>query len=132
MALRRRKLKVPPMPVCRPSPCPLQQCMALLGGAWTPNILWNLSGDPRRFNELRSDIPTISAKVLSTRLRMLQSKGVLSRSIVDTSPPSVEYALTDLGRELLPVIDAIDRVGRKLASDSADRARTGTDDRLGN
>ena len=103
------------MPACRPQPCPLQQCLELLGGAWTANILWNLSGDPRRFSELRGDIPEVSAKVLSARLRMLQEKGVLTRTALDTSPPSVEYALTDLGRELLPVINAIELAGRKLA-----------------
>lgn len=84
MVLRRRKLKVPPMPACRPLPCPLQQCMELLSGAWTPNILWNLSADPRRFSELRSDIPNVSAKVLSARLRMLQGKGAIRRTVVDT------------------------------------------------
>ncbi|MDW6020632.1 helix-turn-helix domain-containing protein [Mesorhizobium sp. BAC0120] len=116
MVLSRRKSKVPPLPACPPQPCPLQQCMELLGGAWTPNIVWNLSGDPRRFSELRSDIPNISAKVLSARLRALADKGVITRSVIDTSPPTVEYALTALGRELLPVIDAIERVGRKLAA----------------
>ncbi len=88
--------------------------MALLGGAWTPNLIWYLSGGPRRFGELRADIPRISAKVLSARLRTLESKGVVSRTVASTSPPSVEYALTPLGEELLPVIRAIVRVGEKL------------------
>lgn len=115
MGVKRRKSKVPPLPPCALPPCPLQQCLDLLGGAWTPSIVWNLSGDPRRFSELRHDIPGISAKVLSARLRSLGGRGVLTRSVMDTSPPTVEYALTDLGRELLPVINAIERVGRKLS-----------------
>jgi len=110
MALRRRKNKVPPVPPA----CPLTECMRLLGGAWTPNLVWRLSADPRRFSELREDIPRISAKVLTARLRALEENGVLTRTVVPTSPPSVEYALTDLGRELLPVIEAIVRVGAKL------------------
>ncbi|EYF03839.1 Transcriptional regulator, HxlR family [Chondromyces apiculatus DSM 436] len=89
--------------------------MKLLGGAWTPNIVWRLSGDPRRFSELRDDIPRISAKVLSARLRALEETGVVTRSVISTSPPSVEYALTELGRELVPVIQAILNVGTKLA-----------------
>lgn len=94
--------------------CPLTECMSVLGGAWTPNIIWNLSGGPRRFSELQIDIPPISAKVLTTRLRQLESKGVVSRNVKPTSPPSVEYALTDLGEELLPAIEAIVKVGHKI------------------
>jgi DNA-binding HxlR family transcriptional regulator len=90
------------------------ECMKLLGGAWTPNIIWNLSGGPRRFGELRADIPKISAKVLTARLRTLELKGVVARKVVDSSPPSVEYSLCELGRELIPVISAIVKVGEKL------------------
>jgi DNA-binding HxlR family transcriptional regulator len=89
--------------------------MALLSGAWAPNVIWYLSAQPRRFGELRVDIPRISARVLSARLRELESKGVVARRVMTTSPPSVEYELTELGRELLPAIDAIISVGTKLA-----------------
>ena len=89
--------------------------MALLRGAWAPNVIWYLSAHPRRFGELRVDIPRISARVLSARLRELESKGVVARRVMPTSPPSVEYELTELGRELLPAIEAIIRVGTKLA-----------------
>ena len=94
--------------------CPLSQCMSLLRGAWTPNVIWYLSGGPRRFGELRADIPRISAKVLSARLRELQEKGVIARQVMATSPPSAEYSLTELGGELIPAIAAIVRVGQKL------------------
>jgi DNA-binding HxlR family transcriptional regulator len=88
--------------------------MAFLGGAWTPYILWSLAPCPRRFSELRSDIPLVSAKVLTQRLRELEDRGILSRTVMDTSPPSVEYALTDLGMEFMPVIQAIAEVGQRL------------------
>jgi DNA-binding HxlR family transcriptional regulator len=115
MALKMRKSRVDtPPPVC-----PLTTCMKLLGGAWTPNVVWFLSACPRRFGELRADIPRISAKMLSARLRALESKGVVTRHVVASSPPSVEYALTDLGRELIPVINAIVKVGEKLKEDAA-------------
>ncbi|WP_437964322.1 helix-turn-helix domain-containing protein [Sorangium sp. So ce260] len=109
MALPVRKNLVPPPPLC-----PLTLCMALLRGAWAPNVIWSLSGQPRRFGELRVDIPQISARVLSARLRELEAKGVVSRRVMPTSPPSVEYELTALGQELVPALRAIVEVGRKL------------------
>jgi len=118
MALRVRKNKA-----AAPPECPLTQCMRVLSGAWAPNVIWYLSEQPRRFGELRIDIPQISARVLSARLRELEEKGVVTRSVVSTSPPSVEYALTDLGRELVPAIAAIVEVGRKLKGHEAPPAR---------
>lgn len=94
--------------------CPLSECMQLIGGRWTANILWHLSGGPRRFSELRADIPGVSAKVLTTRLREMEGAGVIARSQVASSPPTVEYALTDLGRELIPAIKAIVSIGKRL------------------
>lgn len=108
MALKLRK-KVPP-----PPGCPMSACMRLLGGAWTSEIIWNLSAGARRFSELRRAMPVISAKVLSTRLKDLEERGVLSRTVLPTTPPSVEYALTDLGEDLVPAIRAIVEVGSKL------------------
>ncbi len=110
MSLRLRKNKAP----APPPGCPLTECMAVLGGAWTPYVIWYLSGGPRRFGELRSDIPRISARVLSARLRKLVANGVITRSVLATSPPSVEYELTELGRKLIPAINAIAEAGSKL------------------
>ena len=92
----------------------MSACMSLLGGVWTPEIIWNLSDGPRRFSELRRAQPVISAKVLSTRLKELKDRGVLSRTVLATTPPTVEYALTDLGELLVPAIRAIVDVGSKL------------------
>ncbi len=94
--------------------CPLSDCMAFIGGAWTPNVIWYLSAGPRRFSELRSNIPLVSAKVLTQRLRDLEERGILSRKVINTSPPSVEYTLTALGQEFMPVIAAIAEIGQKL------------------
>ena len=110
MALKIRK-NLSPAP---PNECPLSKCMEVLKGAWTPNIIWFLSGGPRRFNELRVDMPKVSAKVLTQRLRDLEAKGVIHRAVKPTSPPSVEYSLTDLGEQLIPAINAIADVGHKL------------------
>jgi DNA-binding HxlR family transcriptional regulator len=110
MALKMRKSKAPPPP----KGCPMSACMALLGGAWTTNLVWQLSGGPRRFGELAKDIPGISPKMLAARLRELEDKGAIERTVTPTSPPSVEYSLSELGRELVPVIDSIVRVGTRL------------------
>lgn len=110
MSLKLRKSKV----AAPPPACPLSTCMKLLGGAWTPNVIWHLSAGHRRFGELRADIPGISAKVLTARLRDLEDKGVVTRRVVPSSPPSVEYELSLLGHELVPVIHAIVKVGNKL------------------
>ena len=99
--------------------CPLSDCMAFIGGAWTPNIIWYLSSGARRFSELRADIPLVSAKVLTQRLRELEDRGLLCRHVMETSPPSVEYTLTDLGLEFMPVIQAIAEVGQRLKDKSA-------------
>ena len=110
MALKVRRSKAPPPP----KGCPMSACMELLGGAWTTNVVWQLSGGPRRFGELMRDIPGISAKVLTERLRALEEKGVVTREVMPSSPPSVEYTLSDVGHELVPVIDSIVRVGTRL------------------
>ena len=110
MALKIRKSKAPPPP----PGCPMGACMALLGGTWTPNVIWSLSGGPRRFGELRRDIGGISPKMLAARLKGLEEKGVVTREVAPTSPPSVEYQLSELGRELIPVINTIVRVGTRL------------------
>ncbi|MCZ8261064.1 MAG: helix-turn-helix domain-containing protein [Beijerinckiaceae bacterium] len=120
MALRMRKNKVAaPLPNC-----PLTACLSLIGGAWTPNIIWYLSGGPRRFSELRADMTGISSKVLTQRLRELEESGVASRTVLPTSPPSVEYALTELGHDLLPAIRSIVEIGHKLKSHQQRRQDT--------
>lgn len=94
--------------------CPLEDCLALLAGAWTPKILWYLRVEPRRFGDLRRDLNGVSAKVLTTRLRELEERGVVVRTVLPTSPPTVEYALTAVGLKLQPVLDAIVDVGRSF------------------
>ena len=110
MALKHRKSRALPPP----PGCPMANAMQVLGGAWTPHVVWQLSGGPRRFGELQRDIGAISGKVLSARLKDLEEKGVVTREVAATTPPSVEYGLTPLGRELIPVIDAIVKVGTRL------------------
>lgn len=97
-----------------PGECPLEECLALLAGAWTPKVLWYLRGGPKRFGELRRLLVPISAKVLTTRLRELEERGLVSRAVGAGTPPTVNYALTPLGIEIQPVLCAIAEVGKKL------------------
>jgi DNA-binding HxlR family transcriptional regulator len=114
-----RKSRVRPADAPAEERCPIGKCMELLGGAWTPSLIWHLSGGARRFSELQADMKPISAKMLTARLRELEGQGVITRAVMPTSPPSVEYTLTELGRELLPAIDSIARVGYKLKQAAA-------------
>lgn len=113
-----RKSRVTPPP----PECPLTECMRLLAGAWTVNVVWYLRDGYRRFGELRADLPGISAKTLTARLRRLERDGLVMRRVQPTSPPTVEYELTPFGRRLLPAIEAIAEVGRALKRWRARRA----------
>jgi len=108
--LPRRKNKV----ILPPEECPIHACMGIIGGRWAPAVIWYLSHGPRRFSELKDDIEGVSAKMLTTRLKKLEADGVIRREVMPTSPPSVEYSLTELGLELKPAIEAIVTVGHKL------------------
>ena len=72
----RRKSRVAPPP----SECPLRECMSLLEGAWTVNIIWYLREGPRRFGELRHDLDGVSAKTLTARLRRIEADDLLTRT----------------------------------------------------
>ena len=110
MVPRRKKTVTAP-----PNQCPLTFCLRIIGGTWTPNIIWYLSKSPRRFTELKSDIPGISAKMLTQRLKRLESDKIVHREVMPTWPPTVEYQLTELGQELKPAIEAIANVGHRIA-----------------
>jgi DNA-binding HxlR family transcriptional regulator len=76
--------------------------LARVGDKWSLLIVRTLGGaGPLRFNELRRQIDGISQKMLSSTLKVLERDGLVSRSVIATVPPQVEYALTDLGSELL-------------------------------
>jgi DNA-binding HxlR family transcriptional regulator len=108
--IRHRANKSGPAPVG----CPLEASLKLLAGAWTPQILWYLRTEPRRFGDLKRDLGQISAKVLTTRLRELEKRGVVTREVKHTSPPTVEYALTGLGHKLNPILESIAEVGTEI------------------
>lgn len=89
---------------------PCRQVGAILsriGDKWSVLVIMQLSGAPRRFSELRRAIGAVSQKMLSATLRGLERDGFVSRTVHPTVPPSVEYALTDLGRDLAQPVRAL-------------------------
>ncbi len=102
------------MSIEQPDNCPISDCLKFLAGAWTFKILWYLQHGPKRFGELRRNLAHVSAKVLTTRLRELEQSGIVTRTVLPTSPPTVEYALTDLGQEFNPILEKIAEVGKKI------------------
>jgi len=89
------------------SECPLEEALLLLNGRWRVLILYWLGRGPMRFNELKRANAGISHRMLALDLRHLEGMGVISRTTYPTVPPQVEYALTDAGRKLLPLLTAI-------------------------
>jgi DNA-binding HxlR family transcriptional regulator len=97
-----------------PADCPVAECLRLLSATWTPEILWFLHAQSRRFGDLKRDLAGISAKMLTVRLRELERRGAVQRTVKPTSPPTVEYSLTELGRRFVPVLEQIAVMGGVL------------------
>ncbi|HWU19230.1 MAG TPA: helix-turn-helix domain-containing protein [Devosia sp.] len=81
--------------------CPVRGVLDKIGDKWSMLLVLTLAGGPKRFNQLRREIPDISQKMLTQTLRELQRDGLISRHVFDTKPPSVEYRLTALGDSLI-------------------------------
>lgn len=101
--------------------CPVATAVELVGGKWKLLILRNLRGRPWRFNELQRDLEGISQKVLTDSLRQMMDDGLVYRQDYQELPPRVEYGLTDLGKEMLPILDALANFGNYYKSVVAER-----------
>lgn len=87
--------------------CPIQRAANVLEGKWTMLILRELLVGTKRFGELRAEIPGVSPKTLTERLRILEEQGILARKIYPEIPPRVEYSLTNMGETVRPIIEAM-------------------------
>ena len=96
--------------------CPVATAVSLIGGKWKLLIIRNLKERPWRFNELQRDIEGISQKVLTDGLRQMIDDGLVYRHDYQEIPPKVEYGLTELGKEMLPIIDALADFGNYYKS----------------
>ena len=95
--------------------CAMDITMDYIGGKWKSVVLWYLKNGTHRFTELRKQIPDITEKMLSIQLRALEADGLIKRKVHGSKPPvRVEYSLTDFGKTLVPVLNAIAKWGRDL------------------
>lgn len=87
--------------------CPVETTLMLIGDKWKVLILRDLMPGTKRFGELKKSIGTVSQKVLTAQLRDMEKMGLVDRQVYAEVPPRVEYSLTDLGRSLKPILDAM-------------------------
>ena len=88
-------------------PCPVETSLALMGDRWKVLIVRDLLTGTKRFGELRKSLTGISQKVLTQHLRIMEENGLVNREVFAQVPPKVEYSLTELGRSLKSIHDAM-------------------------
>src|SRR5215469_16033431 len=87
--------------------CSVTMTMDVIGGKWKSVALFYMLERPRRFNELKRLMPSITQRMLTLQLRELERDGLITRTIFPEVPPRVEYALTDLGKTLEPILQLL-------------------------
>ena len=87
--------------------CPIETTLTLISNRWKVLILWDLLDGVKRFGELKKLLGGVSQKVLTANLRQMEEAGLLTRTAYAEVPPRVEYALTETGRSLRPVLEAM-------------------------
>ena len=99
-------------------PCTVSLTMDLIGGKWKAVILYHLKNGPKRYSELRKEMPSITEMTLSLQLKQLEKDGLVLRKVYGTKPPiKVIYSLTDFGKGFIPVLDAITNCGNDIVCD---------------
>ena len=99
--------------------CPVETTLTLIGDMWKVLIIRDLMPGTKRFGELKKSIGGVSQKVLTSQLRQMEDCGLLTRTVYPEVPPRVEYALTELGRSLKPVLDAMQDWGEAYKAGNA-------------
>lgn len=100
--------------------CALDVTMHYIGGKWKTVVLWYLRKEKKRFGELKTLIPDITDKMLTIQLKALVRDGIVSRTVFPEVPPRVEYELTEQGKTLIPVVEAIAEWGRIKATEEGE------------
>jgi DNA-binding HxlR family transcriptional regulator len=95
------------MPKKRMYVCSLEAAMDVIGGKWKPHILWKIKDAPLRFGAIQEKLPAISPKMLTRQLRALEKDRLVSRTEYPGMPPRVEYALTERGRTVIPILESL-------------------------
>jgi DNA-binding HxlR family transcriptional regulator len=89
--------------------CPIRDVLDRIGDRWSTLVLRELTPGARRFTDLKRSVPDISQRMLTQTLRRLEQDGYVARTVYPTSPPRVDYALTELGRSLQAHVEALVR-----------------------
>ncbi|MEM8851801.1 MAG: helix-turn-helix domain-containing protein [Pseudomonadota bacterium] len=92
--------------------CPVTRCLSVIGGKWKPVILFCIENGVDRFGAMQRAIPGITKQMLTKQLRELEADGLLTRTVHAAVPPRVDYALSEVGRSILPVVGAMQAWGR--------------------
>ncbi|MGJ7922107.1 winged helix-turn-helix transcriptional regulator [Neobacillus sp. LXY-4] len=100
-------------PIGQEEVCPVTYTQNLTSGRWKISILWHLSKQTRRFNELQRLLPGISKGILTRQLRELEADQMIHREVYKEVPPKVEYSLTPEGKSFIPVLDSMGEWGKK-------------------
>lgn len=99
--------------------CPVETTLTLIGDKWKVLILRDLMPGTKRFGELKKSIGSVSQKVLTAQLRDMEQNGLVYREVFAEVPPRVEYSLTELGRSLKPILDAMWNWGEEFKARNA-------------
>lgn len=91
--------------------CPVATTVQLIGSKWKLLVLRNLMDRPWRFNELKKSLEGVSQKVLTDSLRSLENDGIITRTVYPEVPPRVEYALSDIGESMRPILTSMKEWG---------------------
>ncbi len=93
----------------------MEVALEVLSGKWKSTILWSLQDSEQiRFNEFLRIIPGITQKMLTQQLRKLEENNLVARKVYPTVPPVVEYSLTPLGKEAIPLLEALNKWGKEV------------------
>ncbi|MEX3015532.1 winged helix-turn-helix transcriptional regulator [Gymnodinialimonas hymeniacidonis] len=92
--------------------CPVTYCLSVIGGKWKPVILFCIANGVDRFGAMQRSVPGITKQMLTKQLRELEADGLISRKVYAEVPPRVDYALTDVGRTVLPIIEQMEAWGK--------------------
>ena len=103
--------------------CPVEAALELIGGKWKGVVLFHLVDDTKRFNELRKSIGSVTQRTLTKQLRELEADGLISRTVYPVVPPKVEYALTEKGLSLVPILIALRDWGTEHALFTNERSK---------
>ncbi len=111
-------------PVAHSESCPVLKTADIISGKWTLLILRDLAAGINRFSILERSLTGISPKTLSERLKSLEKAGIVTRKSFAEVPPRVEYSLTEMGLDLIPLIEHMRDYGTRWLGDGCPKPRT--------